>query len=1170
MNKVIVEGNTLTIVVVDPATTSCGHGNGCGCGGTELVVHETNIGEVEIYNQKVIKINNATQTADGLMSKEDKIILDGATDEDHYTDDPQPALDQLVKRDTDGKFGTRQIDLGRDPTNPEEAATKRYVDNLINQGRVIPPVNTYFGGAHTIDPADFNQIAGLIAYTGTSLDLGDASALTDGDTITIITEQFGSNFETITDNLNYGEIIMENVETGAGKAGWFNADGLDLISGTQYTMIVHGGEIIEISVRDGKFILVGRSDIDSWKDRLPSINSAIPSGSGMKWDPTYTKNRFGQPGRYISGWFAPEVEIIEPAQVGYARIEGGYKAFLLQEGARLDIERASAMIPGAGFWISHENSEAGQEPLFSSATIRVGQAVPNGGTGDRFATIDAPNSETKFGFEPDRVAVGASSQTLTIYNGESVLIVPKIVDGEWTWYPVMFSSRFGSNSSGGGGGGSAMTGAQIIAAIDGVQGGSDWRTNADRLETNAFIGANIKSLYEAEADTNAFSDAYKTKVDGISWDGLAIANLLDAALGSNSWRNSEFVGFFETEAELPATSSADQFAIVTDSIEVYVFDGAGGWKTKFFNAYDITNDTVTKLTTPANWDSNNLYTGPAIAAEDLVAGKKYVNSAEKHVVYYCETEGTAASEYWVRLDLSNSGGGGGGTMTGAEIVSALDAEIGHSDWQEQGFDVYDVSAGTITKLLAEANWWGTAGPNVYDTAAGGAIDNADLVIGKKYVKSDENLVFECVNQNGSAVWVRMGNRLPVSMDINLFDEGVSATTGVKKTFFLTQGDLTITHVDGSVGNVAHAGGSLDIEVLDDTVAVASVSIADGTNYNTSTTSLPATIEYGSKVEVSVTAVPATAGEGHMMRINGFLTMAQGGAVAAPGGGGGGSFDVLTYFDVVGLFDDATNMTIDTVEQPVGVFTDYFTSTVNSVVAHQGSANGQEIFSNNTSGHATLSSGWKKVANGIELHGSEISIKVRQYDGTTENGLNHGNGEDFVFAYLEYHEGGMSGNRRKKHNGVADKLQTNNPKNWKHEDQFNTQSDGLGVDEGDVSLPYGGGFNPANGTLMLFAKMRDATNQRYVQWVGEIVSGNTQSDLLFNDTVTQSTADGQALYLKTNQGLDNDSSDELEHHFQEGSIWRRYYYKKLPVAAGNFADVDAKIKALYEDLCTELG
>lgn len=275
---------------------------------------------------------------------------------------------------------------------------------------------------------------------------------------------------------------------------------------------------------------------------------------------------------------------------------------------------------------------------------------------------------------------------------------------------------------------------------------------------------------------------------------------------------------------------------------------------------------------------------------------------------------------------------------------------------------------------------------------------------------------------------------------------------------------------------------------------------------------------------------------------GFLQLVVNASTPTP------SADPLTFFDVYRDFTSQGDFTTSSAASKT-----WFNSAPNLITANEGSSNGEELFSNDTSNHGS-SEGWEVVTDGIQILGSEIALKARMYDGSAEDGLNHDAGEDFIMAYAEYHQGGTSNDRRKKFNGPGDKTQTNSPNNWKHNDDFSTDSVTY-TEAGDdsVELPYG--FSPTNGVWMLFVKMRDITNQRYYQWVIELESGNTAaSDMTTNDTVTQSTTDGETWYLVAGD-IRDDGSSELEHFFQENTILSHYGYKKMTPAAGNFATVN---------------
>jgi hypothetical protein len=289
-------------------------------------------------------------------------------------------------------------------------------------------------------------------------------------------------------------------------------------------------------------------------------------------------------------------------------------------------------------------------------------------------------------------------------------------------------------------------------------------------------------------------------------------------------------------------------------------------------------------------------------------------------------------------------------------------------------------------------------------------------------------------------------------------------------------------------------------------------------------------------------------------------------ISAPG------VDPLSFFSVFRDFREQADFTTESAASKT-----WFISAPNQIVANQGSGDGEELFSNDTSQHAS-STGWEVVPEGIKILGSEIAIKVRMWDGTNEDGLNHdrdgsGNGgtdpvDDYLMVFVEEYQAGMSNDRRKKFNGPGSKIQNNNPKNVKHNDDYSTSS-GSFVEAGDDSVELPIGFDPTNGTLMMFAFMRDTANQRIYQWIIELEAGNSSaSDMFVNDTLTQSTADGEAWYLVTGN-VRTDGSDQLEHFFQEDTVLRYYGFKNFTDSDNLFSTIDTFIRSWADDIIASL-
>ena len=636
------------------------------------------------------------------------------------------------------------------------------------------------------------------------------------------------------------------------------------------------------------------------------------------------------------------------------------------------------------------------------------------------------------------------------------------------------------------------------------------------------------------------------------------------------------LGSFADDAALNAAHpnpTQGQYAFIEADALTRVCAVAGTWSSPVFDAFDVDTDTITKL--EANtFDANGVFNGgAAIISADLVPGKMHIDSNDPGIVYKCI--GTTGSAYWVKHDHGAAASGGDPDNLGSfDDDAALQAAHPNptkgqyafieadaltrvcrvaGTWASPTFDQYGLLPATITQLENEANWWGVNGPNMYDSVTGGVIAAADLVAGKVYMKADENVLYQCIQQNGSPVWIRGGNRQPVALS---FDTGAVASTGIKYTTHLSQGDLYLNHIEAAVGKQIHAGGSLDLSLDDDAVQIASISFADGVAYGADSTGLPVLIEQGSKLEVSIDAVPATAAHEVELRAVGFLIMKKPGQGV---GGGGGSLPMSQYYDFAIDLQQQANFVTEPIEEPAGVFTDLFVSAPTEVVAHQGSANGNEFYANDTSGHAGLVSGYKVVPAGLELFGAEKSLKARMFDGTDEDGLEIDNGQALLLVYKMTYQGGVSENLLKKNGQFALKMQTNNPHNLKVEDNFTSNDDGTGLAETDIQLPFA--TNPTNGQDYFLAVFRDIANQRIVMWHGPLTSANTIADLFENDTISQSTADGQVYYLDTTNGVRNHTGNDMEFYVQEGSVFQGVWFKKFDSAPA-YADVKARVEADY--------
>lgn len=194
-------------------------------------------------------------------------------------------------------------------------------------------------------------------------------------------------------------------------------------------------------------------------------------------------------------------------------------------------------------------------------------------------------------------------------------------------------------------------------------------TKLNGIETSATAdqtGSEIKALYEAEADTNAFTDALLSKLNAIEASATAdqtaaeIEALLDAYYGNSTWRSEDFKGIYDTKTALetahPTTTTGD-WAIVKDGIQLALEDGAAGWEYQIVEGYELSAGAITNLEDDDNWDLDNVYNGPSISGDDLIAGKKHENDG---IIYECIYNSSA--NYWIRY--------------GNRTIASLDFKLG--------------------------------------------------------------------------------------------------------------------------------------------------------------------------------------------------------------------------------------------------------------------------------------------------------------------------------------------------------------------------------------------------------------------------------------------------------------------------------------------------------------
>ena len=244
---------------------------------------------------------------------------------------------------------------------------------------------------------------------------------------------------------------------------------------------------------------------------------------------------------------------------------------------------------------------------------------------------------------------------------------------------------------------SAFTGAEIDAALgrantaqqppaEGPFVNGD-KTKLNGIEVGAtadMSAAEIKAAYESNANTNAFTDAEKTKLAGLQ-DSLFLGTFLSLIA-------------LQTAHPSPATGSyAYVDAGASQDISIYVWDATDGQYVQQASGGTETNASI-KTKYEANPDTN--------AFTDALLSK--LNGIE--------TGATA-------------------DQTGAEIVTAINTQLGSTTWQGGG------GSGVQNNFSATTN------PGVGDDAADG------YAVGSRWVNVTTDTEYVCLDAtNGAAVW----------------------------------------------------------------------------------------------------------------------------------------------------------------------------------------------------------------------------------------------------------------------------------------------------------------------------------------------------------------------------------------------------------------------------------
>lgn len=258
----------------------------------------------------------------------------------------------------------------------------------------------------------------------------------------------------------------------------------------------------------------------------------------------------------------------------------------------------------------------------------------------------------------------------------------------------------------------------VGGTVDGRDVAADG-TKLDNIETAATAdqtGAEIKALYEAESDTNAFTDADHTKLDGIETGatadqtGAEIKTAYEAEADTNAF----------TDAEKSKLTGIEASADVPDETNVIAaLNGAA------LTAVTVATDDKIIIHDTSDSDNTKTVTAQAIAdlgagntdeeIQDIVGAMLTGNTETRITVTYEDADGTI--DFVVDDDLANYDNSNSGFLTSVDasdisVTSEARGDIlfrGASGWER-------LATGTSGQFLKSL---GPGGDPIWDTLAGG-------------------------------------------------------------------------------------------------------------------------------------------------------------------------------------------------------------------------------------------------------------------------------------------------------------------------------------------------------------------------------------------------------------------------------------------------------------------
>lgn len=233
-------------------------------------------------------------------------------------------------------------------------------------------------------------------------------------------------------------------------------------------------------------------------------------------------------------------------------------------------------------------------------------------------------------------------------------------------------------ASGGGGGGGSMTGAEIVAAIDAELGSTDWQGGGGAATPTTF------RYWRLRIDTPGTQTASLSTLAEIQFRetvGGADATTGGTASASQNDFSSVAASAFDNNA---ATWWGSDTTPSGDAVWIKYDFGAGNEKW------------IEEYTVQARSGGERIQTPRAFALQYSEDDVSWTTADTRSALTW------SAGETKTFTTSASQPSGGGGSMSGAAIVAAIDAELGSTDWQGGSSGVtYKTISGAYTLLNSD-------------------------------------------------------------------------------------------------------------------------------------------------------------------------------------------------------------------------------------------------------------------------------------------------------------------------------------------------------------------------------------------------------------------------------------------------------------------------------------